>query len=269
MPLTNVAGRKVYYEIHGDPSPVPLLLLMGMAGSCRGWLGLQVPEFKQHRRTVIFENRGVGASEDPGGPFTTADMADDAVGLLRALGIERADVLGAFMGGMIAQEMALRHPESVERLVLVGTYARPDVKRRMLLEKWKDMVREGVSSGVLSRERLLWTLQDETFEQRDLVEAMVEYLDRSGAPVSDDLLARQCEACLQHDTLDRLAAIQHTTLIVCGRQDQLTPPRLHRELADGLPNARLVTFSYGAHLVVVESAQRFNHLVLQFLAEDR
>jgi pimeloyl-ACP methyl ester carboxylesterase len=271
MPLATVAGRKVYYEVHGEASPVspPLVLVAGMAGSCRGWLGLQVPDFSRQRRTILFENRGVGQSEDPGGPFTTADLADDTVGLLDALGIERADVMGAFMGGMAAQELALRQPDRLERLVLVGTYARPDAKRRFLLEKWREMARAGMPDGVFVRERLLWTLQDETLEQRDIIDAMVEFFDQGGAPVSADLFVRQCDACLQHDTADRLQEISHPTLVLGGRQDQLTPPRMQRELADGIPHARLVTFSYGAHLILVEAAERLNQVVLQFLGEDR
>ncbi|MEN8181168.1 MAG: alpha/beta fold hydrolase [Myxococcota bacterium] len=269
MALAEVAGRKVYYETHGEPSPVPLVLVSGMAGSCRGWLALQVPELSKDRQTVIFEHRGVGESEDPGGPFTTADLADDTAGLLDALDIERADLMGVFMGGMAAQEVALRHPDRVDRLVLVGSYARPDAKRRFLLEKWREMARAGTPDAVFVRERLLWTLQDETLEQSDIIQAMVEFFDRGAAPVSAELLVRQCDACLGHDTADRLRHIRHRTLVVSGRQDQLTPPRMQRVLADGIHHARLVTFSYGAHLILLEAAERLNQVVLQFLREDR
>lgn len=267
MPLTDVAGRQVYYETHGDAEGEPLVLVMGMAGSCKGWLALQVPEFAPHHRTVIFENRGVGASQDPGGPFTTADLADDLAGLLDALRIPRAHVLGAFLGGMAAQEFALRHPQRLARLVLTGTYARPDAKRRLLLEKWREMARSGTSPEVFVRERLLWTLQDETLEQKDLIDAMAESFPGSGLPLTPDLFVRQCDASLRHDTVDRLRQIPHRTLLICGRHDQLTPPKLHRELADEIPHARLVTLSYGAHLILAESAQRFNQTVLQFLGE--
>ena len=76
MPYVMVQRRKVYYEIHGDQAGVPLVLVMGMGGSCRGWLPLQVPDFSAEHRTLIFEHRGVGESEDPGEPFSTADLAD-------------------------------------------------------------------------------------------------------------------------------------------------------------------------------------------------
>jgi 3-oxoadipate enol-lactonase len=268
MPITTVDGRDVYYESHGDASGTPLVLVSGMAGSCRGWLGLQVPEFAPKHRTLIYETRGVGASEDPGGPFSTADLADDLAGLLDALDITRAHVLGTFLGGMAAQQFALRHPDRLGRLVLIGTYARADAKRRLLLQKWRAMARDGTTQEIFVLERLLWTLQDETLEQTDLVDAMSASFPAEGPPVSPDLLARQCDACLDHDTLDDLRMIQAPSLVLCGRQDQLTPPKLHRQLADELPQGRLVTFGYGAHLVAAESAERLNATVLQFLGED-
>jgi pimeloyl-ACP methyl ester carboxylesterase len=270
MPTAQVRGRKLYYEIHGDAVGVPpLLLLMGMGGSCRGWLPLQVPEFQKSRRTILVDHRGVGGSEDPGSPFTTADLADDADALLEALQVERADVLGVFMGGMVAQELALRHAARVDRLVLVGTWARPDAKRRLLLEHWRDLARADAPLLALVRERLLWTLADETLEQQDLIDAMVTFFTHDEPPLTPDVFARQCEACLAHDCADRLRWIRARTLVVCGRHDQLTPPKFSRELADEIPSAHLVTIHNGGHVVMVEAVERFNRLVLQFLDDER
>jgi pimeloyl-ACP methyl ester carboxylesterase len=267
VPHAVVQGRKLYYELHGDGPGPTLMLFMGMGGSCQGWLPLQVPEFSARHRTLIFDHRGVGGSEDPGGAFSTADLADDAAALLDALEIPRAHVLGAFMGGMVCQELALRHPARVERMVLVGTYARPDAKRRLLLQHWRDLASSGLSIDFMVRERLLWTVQEETIEQTDLVEQMIRFFTRDGAPLTEHLFARQCDACLAHDSADRLHQLSQPALVVCGRQDLLTPPRFHRFLADEIPDAQLVTIDYGGHLVMAESAQRFNQIVLEFLED--
>jgi len=245
------------------------VLCVGVGGSCRGWLPLQVPEFSRERRTLIFDYPGVGESEAVDAPFTTADLADTTVALLDALGVERADVLGSFMGGMVAQELALRHPERVERLALVGTYARPDAKRVTLLRQWQDLARMNAPLEMFVRERILWTLQDETLEQKDLIESMVDFHSRDGAPLTAAVFVRQCEACIGHDTLDRLRDVRQRTLVLCGGNDQLTPPKFHRQLADEIPNAQLVTLSYGGHAVMVESAESFNRTVAQFLADER
>ncbi len=268
MPHTRVDGRNLYYELHGDTLPgTPLVLIAGLGGSCRGWLPLQVPEFSRERPTLIFDHRGAGESEDSKRAFTTADLARDTAGLLAVLGIERADVLGAFLGGMVAQELALGHAEAVRRLVLVGTYARPDAKRRLLIQQWKDMARAGCSREIMARERLLWSLDDETVEQTDLIEAMLEFFSKDAHPLGDDLFARQCDACLGHDTKERLPGITQTTLVVCGGNDQLTPAKFHRELSADIPDARLITFNLGGHLVMAEWAEKFNHAVQQFLSE--
>ena len=268
MPHATVQARKLYYELHGDHAGAPLVLAMGIGGSCRGWLPIQVPEFSRHRRTLIFDYPGVGNSEGDDAAFSTADLADTVAGLLDALVIERAAVLGAFMGGMVAQELALRHAARVERLVLVGTYARPDAKRRMLLTQWRELARIGAPLEVLVRDRLLWTAQDETIEQTDLIEQMIAFFSRDGAPLTPELFARQCDACIAHDTLDRLHQIAQPTLVLCGRNDSLAPPKFHRQLADEIPDARLVTFAYGAHLVMVEAADAFNRAVIEFATES-
>jgi len=268
VPHADVQGRKLYYEIHGDHAGPPLVLAMGIGGSCRGWLPLQVPEFSKHRTTLIFDYPGVGKSDPGEASFGTADLADTLAALLGSLSIEQADVLGPFMGGMVAQELALRHPERVDRLVLVGSYARADAKRRLLLEHWRDLATRAPLASLV-RDRLLWTLHDETIDQTDLIEQMVDFFTRDGAPLSAEMFAAQCTACLAHDTLDRLGDIPHPTLVLCGRNDQLTPVKLHQQLVDGMPDARLSTLSYGAHLVMVESVETFNRTVLQFLEDGR
>jgi 3-oxoadipate enol-lactonase len=269
MPLIDVGTRKVYHEVHGEAAGTPLLLLSGMAGSCQGWLPLQTPEFSKQLRVLSFDHRGVGESSDPGGPFSVAQLADDAVALLDALGIERVHVLGSFMGGMVAQEMALRHTARVERLVLTGTYARPDAKRRLLLEHWAKLARDGASLDALIRERLLWTLLDATLESTELIRSMIEVFAKDGMPLSADVLARQCDACLDHDTADRLGDVQQPTLVICGEQDLLTPPALNRQVADSIPGARMAAIPYAAHLVLFEAAEHYNRVVLQFIAEGR
>lgn len=271
MAIAQVSDRKFYYEMHGPDisgDKTPLLLINGMGGSCRGWLPIQVPEFSKSRPTLIMNHRGVTGSDDPGDDFSTADLADDIAMLLDSLKIEHADILGSFMGGMAAQELALRHPERVRRLALHGTYARPDAMRNVILENWASLARAKMSQEIMLRIRLTWSLEDKTLEQTDLIAGMLKFFEEEGSPVSLDLFARQCTACLGHDTFDRLGEIRQPTLVICGRHDRLTPPTLLRELSENIPNARLVVLQYGAHLVMVESAERFNQVLLSFLDND-
>jgi 3-oxoadipate enol-lactonase len=269
MPLIEIGSRKIYHEVHGEAAGTPLLLVAGMGGSCQGWLPLQIPEFSKQLRVVSFDHRGVGGSSDPGGSFSIPEFADDAVALLDALEIERAHVLGSFMGGMVAQEMALRHAGRVESLVLTGTYARPDAKRRLLLEHWAKLAQGGASLEAMIRERLLWTLLDETLESTELIQSMIELFAKDGMPLTAEDLSRQCDACLGHDTADRLGDVPHPTLGICGEKDRLTPPALNRQVADSIPHARMIAIPYAAHLVLLEAAEHYNRVVLRFIAEGR
>src|SRR4051794_21272817 len=130
MSTAQVGDIELYYEEQGSGDP--LLLIMGLATDCAAWL-FQVPDFARQYRTISFDNRGVGRSAKPPGQYTIHRMADDAAGLLDVLGIARAHVVGVSMGGMIAQELVLRHPEKVRGLVLGCTYpeADQDVERQL------------------------------------------------------------------------------------------------------------------------------------------
>lgn len=268
MPTFGSRGFEIYYETHGAGDGLPLVFIMGIGGTCDGWLVLQVPDLSRDRLNVIFDNRGAGRSQDPGCDFSTRDMAEDTLALLDELGLERVHVLGAFLGGLVAQELALAAPERVQSLVLAGTFARADARRRLLLEIWQGMVEQDLPLEIRVKNRLAWTLHDRTFEQEDLVDAMWRFYLKDDAPMEDKIFARQVSACLEHDSLDRLDQIKAPTLVVCGEQDILTPPHLHRELANRLPNSRLVQIAGAGHLVPAELAERFNRLVARFLAES-
>jgi len=269
VPTFRTRGFGIHYEVHGDGTRRPLLLVMGMGGTCQGWLSVTVPDLiKAGRRCVIFDNRGAGQSEDPGGAFTTAEMAEDARALLDHLGLGRVHVLGGFLGGMIGQELALAHAERVASLILVGTYARADAKRRAVLDLWKRMVELKVPAEIRIKKRLCWTLGDATMEQEDLVEAMWRFYLRDDAPIDDRVFVRQAEACIAHDALDRVDGIAAPTLVVCGEGDILTPPVLSRQLVSRIKGSRLVLMPNAGHLVAAELAPRFNRLVNRFLADQ-
>jgi 3-oxoadipate enol-lactonase len=267
MPTFDARGFRLYYELHGDGGGVPLVLFGGLGGSSKGWLVLQVPELSRDRPVLVFDPRGTGSSEDPGGAFDARDLAGDAAALLEHLGIERAHVLGQFLGGLAAQELALGWPERVRSLVLAGSFTRLDAKRRMLLEVWRAEAEHGLPAEVRVRSRLVWTLHDDTLEQRELIETMTRFFLGDAAPVDDKVFARQIEACLAFDARDRLASLRTPTLVIAGEEDLLTPPRLSRELANSIPGARLVLMPGVGHLAPAEAAPRFNRLVSRFIAE--
>jgi pimeloyl-ACP methyl ester carboxylesterase len=268
MPHCRSRGFAIYYETHGGGDGLPLLLVIGLGGTCQGWMVLQVPELSKERTNIIFDHRGIGGSEDPGGRYTTRDLAEDALAVLEETGARRAHVLGGFLGSLVAQEIAIAHPERVQSLVLVGSFARADAKRRMILEVMKAMVEHGLPAAERIKHRLIWTLHDQTLEQADLIQAAFDFYRRDQTPVPDPVLLRQIEACLEHDALERLGSIRCPTLVVYGAEDQLATPRLNRELARRIRKARAVEIPGAAHLVAAEAAPRFNQVVASFLREN-
>lgn len=246
-------------------SGTPLLLIMGLGASLETWVA-QRDAFAARHRVVMFDNRGAGGSECPPPPWSVPEMAADAVGVLDALGIERAHVLGVSMGGMIAQEMAIRWPERVDRLVLAVSFARPDPVRRafLLFRRWArfqniDLVQEGIAN-------LPWLVSPRVLNDPARLE---EILGVVGAMpfMAPEAYARQIDAILEHDTLSRLDGVRAPTLVLAAAEDVLTPVYLSREIADAIRDARLVVLPRGNHAVQLEEPAAFNAAVLDFLSE--
>lgn len=274
MPTAKINDIELYFEEHGNGEP--LLLIMGLAADMNGWL-FQTPEFAQHYRTIVFDNRGVGRSSKPAGPYTIKQMADDAAGLLDHLGIGRAHVVGISMGGMIAQELALQHPERVQRLVLGCTYAFPDdavaALRGTLAGRLGGSVGANgelqIDSSAIDPMQLFGTLLPLSFSaaflQNELPKLMQVFAGALQFGFSMEAILGQVEATATHDTLERLPNIGVPTMVITGDADALIPPHCSQVLAAKIPGAKLVTMAGGSHGFNFESPQEFNRHVLEFL----
>jgi len=276
MPTAKIDSIELYYEIHGDGDP--LLLIMGLGADSNAWL-FQVPEFSKHYRTIVFDNRGVGRSSKPPGPYTTAEMADDTAGLLDALGIGRTHVVGVSMGGMIAQELALRHPRRVRGLVLACTYAEPNPEverqRESLLAQFG--ARIGAAGQIEVDPKAIDPMQffealmplsfNPEFIEKELPKLVEVFSSALQYGFSMEAILGQVAAVTTHRTTDRLHRIQSPTLVITGDADRLVPPVSSEILAQHIPNARLVKIPGGSHGFNFETPEVFNREVLSFLAD--
>jgi 3-oxoadipate enol-lactonase len=262
MPTVTVNGIEMHYVEAGRGEP--LLLVMGFGGDHLAW-GFQVPVFSERYRVIAFDNRGAGQSSVPDVPYTTPMMAGDAVGLLDALGIERAHVLGVSMGGMIAQELALAHPGRVRSLQLHCTYARPDRYMSWLMEAWRS-VRTRATPEEWLRTVALWLFSPVTFQERpEFVETIIQAGLANPHPFTLTGFVRQGDAVRGHDALDRLPALRCPTLVSVADDDILVPPRFARALAAAIPGAELRTVAGAGHCYFWERADVFNAMCLEFL----
>jgi pimeloyl-ACP methyl ester carboxylesterase len=193
-------------------------------------------------------------------------MADDTVGLLDALGIDRAHVCGVSMGGMIAQEIALRHPGRVRTLQLHATLARPDAYMKALVEAWRK-VRIALGREEALRVLALWLFAPCSYEERaDFVELVLQNAIANPHPQSLTGYLRQGDAVLGHDTLERLDRVRCPTLVSVADQDVLVPPRFSHAIADRIPGAELKTIADAGHAYMWEKPDVFNAMCLEFVA---
>jgi len=275
MSTATIGDHEFFYEEQGSGDP--LLLIMGLGADSAAWL-FQVPEFARRYRTIAFDNRGVGRSAKPPGPYTIAEMADDAAGLLDVLGIERAHVVGVSMGGMIAQELALRHPQRVWGLVLACTFPEPDddvqsQRRASVAQMGGSVDANGelrIDASALDPltffQQLLPRVFNQAFIERDLAKIMQLFSGSLQWGFSMDALLCQVGAVMAHRTTDRLHRITAPTLVITGDADQLIAPANSDILAREIPNARLVKVPGGSHGFNFETPEIFNREVLDFLA---
>ena len=265
MPKVTVGDISMYYVEAGAGEP--LVLVMGLGADHLAW-GFQFQVFAERYRVIAFDNRGAGQSDVPERPYTTRMMADDTVGLMDALGVDRAHVLGVSMGGMIAQEIALDHPERVRSLQLHCTLGRPDGYLQAQLETGR-VQRRKLTHEEAMRAGYLWLFAPATYNERpEFVEMILQNALANPYPMSLTGFERQCDAVETHDALDRVATIRCPTLISVAEADILVPPRFSRALADRIPGAEFRLIEGAGHGYFWERPEQFNQMCLDFLARQ-
>ncbi len=258
-----VADIEMYYERSGEG--FPLLMIMGLGANLDWWDPREIEELSRRFETITFDNRGTGRTGASDKEFTIRLFADDAAGLMDALGIPKAHVLGISMGGMIAQELALNYPEKVERLVLCSTNcggrksipASPETLGR-LMGAGGAGTEEGVARGIVPQ----CFTRDFAAAHKDEVDLWIGRVLE--APTSSDTFLRQVHAIAGFDTYDRLRGIKIPTLVLHGRQDVLIPPENASVLAEAMPQARLVILEHSAH-GLSEDLDDMIHATTEFL----
>ncbi len=275
MPSKLTGDVELHYEDAGSGPPV--VLIMGLGADANAWMR-QVPEFSHRHRTIVFDNRGVGRSAKPPGPYTIRQMADDTAQLMSGIGIDRAHVVGLSMGGMIAQELALNHPQRVGALVLAGTYAAPGPEIEGLrassfaffgadASPTDEVVQQlGGLDPMAIFQHMLPVIFSDQFIAGGLLDIVPQLTAGLAYGFSIEALLCQVHACLTHDTTDRLHRIGHPTLVLHGTADRLVSPRHADALVAHIPGARFVAVEGGSHAVNIEKPEQFNAHVLGFLA---
>jgi 3-oxoadipate enol-lactonase len=262
MPYADNAGVRIYWEQEGAGDP--LLLIMGLGYTHDMWYRT-VPVASQHYQTISFDNRGVGRSDVPSGPYAIATMAADAAAVMDSAEIDRAHVFGISMGGMIAQEFALQYPDRVRSLILGCTS-------------------HGGPEAVAADAEVISTLMARgTMPAEEGVRAMVPFIYDPSTPserIEEDLEIRlrtfptaegyfaQVQGILAFDSRSRLSQLKIPTLVIHGESDRLIPPENGRQIARLIDGAKLVMITGASHIFPTDQPDAANEALLGFLAEQ-
>jgi 3-oxoadipate enol-lactonase len=263
MPFVHATdGTRIHYEVTGKSGATPVLMIQGLGASKNAW-NLQRIAMATRFRIISFDNRGAGRSDKPTEPFTLEQMADDALAVLDAAEIETAHVVGASMGGVISQIVAVKYPHRVRSLTLVCTACRNHPWRQELLQTW---AKTAADKGMIEvgKEAAQWVMSPRSF--RRLVPAFT-WMGPLAALRPRHSFVSQIDAILntREDLVDQLSTITAPTMVIVGNQDILTPRGDSEEIAERIPNAELVVISGAAHGLMMEHSSTFNRILIEFL----
>ena len=268
MPKVKVGDINIYYEVHGKGEP---LVNIPGAGSTMDGFFRHIPVYAEKYRLVAYDLRGAGRSDAPDIPYTTEMMADDLSGLLDAIGIDSAHILGGSMGGMIAQQFALRYPQRVRSLILActkfgGPHEIPvDAE---ILEYWEHPKQLSPEDSIMQGLRLQMS-QEFIDKNPDLIKQIIKRAIEAPPPVTPQSGMRQVQAIIGHNTYDRLPEIKAPTLVIQGDADRMSPVGNSRILASRIPNAELVILNKMGHGFMIEAFDESNRIMLDFLKRHR
>jgi len=264
LPKVKVDGINIYYEVHGDG--FPLLMILGLSENVYWWDPPMIEELSKHFKIVILDNRGVGRSDKLDGDVTIEMMATDVLGLMDALDINQAHILGHSMGGMIAQELALKSPDRIKKLVLCSTSCGgskaeiPSIETQKILAKLsakkhtRDLIEEAMPH-IFSKKFMHGNPE---FMRKKVDDILI-------IPTGPATFKAQMAAWMRYNSYRKLKTINLPTLIVHGNQDILVPPRNGELLTEKLATAEIVWFDSSAHMIHSEETEKFIETLLKFL----
>ena len=265
MPKAKVNGFNLYYEIHGKG--FPLLMILGLSENIY-WLDPPlIEELSKSFKVIIFDNRDVGRSDRTEGEFTCKMMADDTDGLMDALDINKAHILGHSMGGFIAQELVLNYPERVEKLILCSSgcggskapLINPKTMRFLMKLSRREHTRKVIEEGM-----------PHMFSE-DFIKNNSEYIKKKiedilTIPTEPEVFMQQIST--RFNSYRRLKNIKVPTLILHGKEDILLPPGNAELLAEKIFGAKLIYFENVAHMIFLEEPRKFIDEIIEFLKDN-
>ncbi|OUL20420.1 alpha/beta hydrolase [Nostoc sp. T09] len=262
MPRVHVNGIDLFYDIKGAGEP--LLLIAGFFCDHTYW-SLLMPSLVKEYQVIRLDNRGFGRTSAPDNPYSIQQMATDTAALLERIDIKKVHLAGHSMGGQIAQELALAHPEKVQSLILLSSLAKGDARFNSIIATWGELP-ANLDLKLYQQVILPWIFTDAFYSIPEMIEMIVNLAINYPFPPTPHGLYHQSRAILGCDTTQRLNDIHCPTLVLVGKQDILTPVKFSEQLAQGISNAELVVLERGGHGFLIESPEAVASVMLKFLS---
>ncbi len=265
MAYLELDDARVYYETRG--AGVPLVLIAGLASDSQSWLSV-IEGLAARFFVVSVDNRGAGRTIPADSPASLRTMADDCARLICSLGIGPAHILGHSMGGFIAQDLAIRHPGLVRRLVLAGTAPVNSKRNNALFATWAASKEAGLPRDVWFRSLFFWILSEEFFKNGEAVEFAVRYSVEYPYPQSVTAFRNQVQAIAVFDCLEEVKRITAPSLVLAASEDLLFSPSVCARHAREIPSAQFRQIDGAGHSMHMERPEEFLKIVLDFLESD-
>jgi len=264
MPVFKKDEANIYYELHG--SGPAILMIAGMASDSKSWQFI-LGRMSKHYQLIIFDNRGCGRTECFSDGYSVKDMANDAIDLLDHIGLEKVHLVGHSMGGMIAQELVLMHPERIDKLVLASSSPRLSKKGYNILQELYEKWKNGYAMADWFRIMFQWLFTKEALENKKFMDAAIIFALAYPYPQTLDGFKGQVDALCNFDATERIHNIIQNTLILSGKQDILIPTKDSEKLLNIAGTATIKVIEKAAHSIHAEYPGEFSDAVIGFLGK--
>lgn len=264
MPNAMLNGINLYYECYGNGEP--LMLIAGLASDSQSWLPI-IEKLSRSYRLILPDNRGTGRTTPRESETSIQQMADDCIALMDHLNLPSASLTGHSMGGFVALDCAIRHPERIDKLILAATSASNSARNNSLFNDWASSLINEVDIERWFRNLFYWICTRSFFANPETVNAAIRYAVDYPYPQSQPAFLKQVEAIEAFNCKESLSGIKQETLILCGEDDLLFPPNESIEILEAIPNTSTSLIEGAAHSIHMENPEAFIKCVLEFLGK--
>jgi aminoacrylate hydrolase len=264
MAVIETQGISLHYEVLGNRSKPPVLLISGLGGAGSTW-GSQVERFAKDYFVVLPDQRGTGRSSRSSGGYTIDQLGADMASLLQSLNLGPVHIIGSSTGGAIGQAMALNHPEIVRSLTMSSSFARFDAYVKREFDLRRKLTSDADIKTIYSCYAIFLFSPKYASDHPEKVQAWIDLA--SERELEREVSLKRIDMIAAHNTLARLRSIQTPSLVLCGDQDLCTPRHLSEEIAREIANAKLAIFEGGGHMIHFEQEEKFFNVVHTFISQ--